>query len=43
MVARYGSDEPAGPAQGRNPEVNFRGQNRSYATHVSRTDPDSRS
>ena len=42
MVARDGSDEPPGPDQGRNPEVDFRGKKRSNATHVSRTDPDSR-
>ena len=42
MVARDGSDEPPGPDQGRNPEVDFRGQKRSNATHVSRTDPESR-
>lgn len=42
MAARDGSDEPPGPDQGRNPEVDFRGKKRSNATHVSRTDPDSR-
>jgi len=42
MVARDGSDEPPGPDQGCNPEVDFRGQKRSNATHGSRTDPDSR-
>jgi hypothetical protein len=40
VVARDGSDEPPGPGQGRNPEVNFRGKKRSNTTHVSRTDPD---
>jgi len=39
LMARDGSDEPPGPDQGRNPEVDFRGQKRSNATHVSRTDP----
>lgn len=42
MVARDGSDEPPGPDQGRNPEVDFRGKKRSNATHVSRTDPEAR-
>lgn len=41
MAARDGSDEPPGPDQGRNPEVDFRGKKRSNATHVSRTDPES--
>lgn len=41
MAARDGSDEPSGPDQGRNPEVDFRGKKRSNATHVSRTDPES--
>jgi hypothetical protein len=40
MAARDGSDEPPGPDQGRNPEVDFRGKKRSNATHVSRTDPE---
>ena len=40
MAARDGSDEPPGPDQGRNPEVDFRGKKRSNTTHVSRTDPD---
>ena len=40
LAARDGSDEPPGPDQGRNPEVNFRGKKRSNTTHVSRTDPD---
>jgi len=40
LAARDGSDEPPGPDQGRNPEVDFRGKKRSNATHVSRTDPD---
>ena len=39
MMARDGSDEPPGPDQGRNPEVDFRGKKRSNKTHVSRTDP----
>ncbi|PTD96470.1 IS5 family transposase [Pseudothauera lacus] len=39
MAARDGSDEPPGPDQGRNPEVDFRGKKRSNQTHVSRTDP----
>jgi|JI10StandDraft_1071094.scaffolds.fasta_scaffold635680_1 transposase len=39
MAARDGSDEPPGPDQGRNPEVDFRGKKRSNETHVSRTDP----
>ena len=30
------------PPQGRNPEVNFRGQKRSNETHASTTDPDAR-
>ena len=38
MAARDGSDEPPGPDQGRNPEVDFRGKKRSNKTHVSRTD-----
>ncbi len=42
MAARDGSDEPPGPDQGRDPEVDFRGKKRSNATHVSRTDPESR-
>src|SRR5574338_31193 len=42
LVARDGSDEPPGPDQGRNPEVDFHGKKRSNKTHVSRTDPDSR-
>ena len=41
MAARDGSDEPPGPDQGRNAEVDFRGKKRSNATHVSRTDPES--
>ena len=36
-----GPDETA-PPQGRNPEVNFRGERRSNATHASTTDPDAR-
>ena len=40
LAARDGSDEPPGPDQGRNPEVDFRGKKRSNKTHVSRTDPD---
>lgn len=40
MAARDGSNEPPGPDQGRNPEVDFRGEKRSNKTHVSRTDPD---
>jgi len=39
LAARDGSDEPPGPSQGRNPEVDFRGKKRSNQTHVSRTDP----
>ena len=39
LMARVGSDEPPGPDQGRNPEVDFRGKKRSNKTHVSRTDP----
>ena len=39
LMARDGSDEPPGPDQGRNPEVDFRGKKRSNKTHVSRTDP----
>lgn len=39
LVPREGSDEPPGPDQGRNLEVNFHGQRRSNATHVSHTDP----
>lgn len=39
LAARDGSDEPPGPDQGRNPEVDFRGKKRSNTTHVSRTDP----
>ena len=39
LAARDGSDEPPGPDQGRNAEVDFRGQKRSNRTHVSRTDP----
>lgn len=39
LMARDGSDEPPGPDQGRNPEVDFRGQKRSNKTHVSHTDP----
>jgi transposase len=36
-------DEPPGPnAGGRNPEVDFRGEKRSNATHRSTTDPDAR-
>jgi transposase len=34
-------DEPP-QGEGRNPDVNFRGQRRSNETHVSRTDPDAR-
>lgn len=41
MAVRDGTDEPPGPDQGRNPEVDFRGKKRSNATHVSRTDPES--
>lgn len=40
LAARDGSDEPPGPEQGRNPEVDFRGKKRTNQTHVSRTDPD---
>ena len=40
LAARDGSDEPPGPDQGRNPEVDFRGKKRTNKTHVSRTDPD---
>jgi len=40
LVARDGSDEPPGPDQGRNLEVDFRGKKRSNTTHVSRTDPE---
>src|SRR5215203_7456834 len=36
-----GPDETA-PPQGRNPEVNFRGERRSNETHASTTDPDAR-
>jgi len=39
LMARDGSDEPPGPEQGRNPEVDFHGHKRSNATHVSRSDP----
>jgi len=39
LMARDGSDEPPGPDQGRNPEVDFRGQKRANKAHVSRTDP----
>lgn len=39
LMARDGSDGPPGPDQGRNAEVDFHGQKRSNATHVSRSDP----
>lgn len=37
-----GPDDPAPPAGGRNPEMNFRGETRSNATHASSTDPDAK-
>lgn len=33
-------EEDGGPPQGRNPDVDFKGERRSRDTHVSRTDPD---
>lgn len=33
-------EEAGGPPQGRNPDVDFKGERRSRDTHVSRTDPD---
>ena len=33
-------EEGPGPGQGRNPDVDFKGERRSRDTHVSRTDPD---
>ena len=40
MRRRDGQDEPPGP--GRNPTVDFRGEQRSNETHVSPTDPEAR-
>jgi hypothetical protein len=40
LAARDGSIDPPGPDQVGNPEGDFRGQKRSNATHVLRTDPD---
>jgi Transposase DDE domain len=37
-----GTPDQTDPPQGRNPEVNFRGERRSNETHASTTDPDAR-
>jgi len=35
-------DQPKGPTNGKNPDIDFRGQKRSNVTHESKTDPDAR-
>jgi transposase len=39
---REGSDDPPPPTGGRNPDADFRGEQRSNETHASTTDPDAR-
>jgi transposase len=42
LKPRGDADDPPPPAGGRNPDSNFKGEQRSNATHASTTDPDAR-